>query len=458
MNIIIIGAGEVGNTLGEKLSMDDHDVTIIEPKPDRVRELQEDLDVSVIEGSGTDPQALRKAGIEDADLLICVADRDEVNITACIIAEAWGRKYLIKIARIRNMGIVTDSKMSEHKYLPVDFIINPELVAVDRIIDAVRFPQVTEILRFAAGRIALAEIELERNHWASGKTIMEIAEMKNLPVLIAMADDEGKMSVPGGNYRLQEGMKLHLIAKITDLGGILKRLTGKGSTYTDVIVGGGTYFGELISQRLTEEGIRVKLIESNRKRAFQLADNLRGVLVLNGDTTDTDLLTEEGINSCDLFVSVTDDDEVNVVSSLIASKSGAQRTVTLIKNGRLAGRLSKVNLGMIVSPRLVAVDHILHFISRGKLFSVSNIEGNTDINVLEFELNKTSLIVEMVLKDIKFPALTLIGAVIRNEQEFIPDGNFKLQKGDRILVFTVSSSVDELEKLIQGRGRAVTRR
>ncbi|MBN2722815.1 MAG: Trk system potassium transporter TrkA [Deltaproteobacteria bacterium] len=458
MKVIITGAGEVGHTLGEKLSSEEHDVTIIEPNPARAREIMEELDVQVIESSATDPSILRKAGIENADLLVCVADKDEVNITASLIAQAYGKRKLQKIARIRNMGMVTDYKMSARKFLPVDFIINPELVAVDRIIDAVRFPQVTEIVRFSGGRIALAEIEIGKEHWAIGKTIAEINEMKSMPVLIAMAEENGKLLVPGGGFQLKEGVKLHLIARIGDLGGVLKKLTGKGSTYRDVMVAGGTYFGELIAAKLSEEGIRVKLIESDRKKAFRLADALSGVLVLNGDTTDTELLAEEGIESCDLFVSVTDDDEVNVVSSLIAVKSGASRTVTLIKNGRLATRLAKVDLGMIISPRLVAVDHILHFISHGRLFSVSNIEGSTDINVLEFDIKSSNNLCGLTLREIKFPPLTLIGAVIRDEKDYIPDGNFKLEPSDRILVFTASNSIVELETLMESHGSTVTRR
>ncbi|MBU1239710.1 Trk system potassium transporter TrkA [Myxococcota bacterium] len=458
MDIIIVGAGEVGSALAGKLSREGHDVTVVESGREKLELLQERFDVQGVLGSGTEPEILLAAGIARVDACVAVTDSDSTNIVVCMMAKAYGKPEIRKMARLRSDTLLSELDITLKTHLPVDWVVHPEVLAVRRIVDKVRYPQLDEIIRFVSGKVAVAGLTLKKGHPVVGKTIEELRKARQLPFLIGLVIRKGEISIPRGTMLLAEGDLIYIIAPVQKLGQILKAFTAEGSTYRQVMIAGGTVLAEKIGQKLAREGIRVKMLVSGKKAALALAERNESILVIDSEPTDLATLTEEAGESLDLFVAATGQDEVNVVASMLAQQAGVPHTVTVVRKRKLAQRLAGLPLGMIVSPRSVAVEHILHMLrenSRFELDSFSPLEGT---KVREFTIQETSPMVNRLVRELSFPVQTLVGALVRGNRVVIPDGDTKLQVGDRALCFALSSSLEPLEGFWEQSGDKVIRR
>jgi trk/ktr system potassium uptake protein len=458
MKICIIGAGEVGTALAGKLSREGNDITIVDTRLERIQNIEERFDVQAITGSGTDPDILLSAGIETADVCVAVTDSDSVNMVISLLAKAYGKKDLKKMARLRSENLLDKITHGLQNDIPVDLVIHPEVLAVRRIIDKIRYPQIDEIARFSSGKVAVAGFTLKESHSAVGQTVQQLRSIRKLPFLVAVVVRKEKAFIPNGDTVLTIGDRVYIIASVQRLGMILKACTGEGSSYREVMITGSTVLAENIALKLSREGIRVKMLVSGKKNALALAERLEDVIVLNSEPTDLSTISNEAGEKLDMFISATDGDELNVVSSLLAKEAGVSHTITVVRKRKLAHRLRSLPLGMVVSPRSLAVEHILHVLRDGIMYELDAFSPLHGARVREFTLNTNSPMCNKQIMDLTFPEETLVGAIVRRNRVFIPEGTSVLQAGDQALCFALQSSLEPLDGLFKESLSEKTRR
>lgn len=447
MRIIVIGAGVVGYTIAERLSSEGQDVVVIERDERRVKEVKETLDVKAIEGNGSSPRVLKEAGIEQADMVIAVTDSDEVNMIACLIANSQSR-IPKKIIRVRNPEYLSYEKLFIGGPLGIDFNINPGLVAAERILKIIHVPGATDVVDFSAGTVKLIGIRLDNDSEVIGKRLRDLKELHpHNRVLVATIYRGRETIIPDGSEVLERGDHLFIVTVPEEIPKVLQLFGKKESAGRKVMIVGGGYIGSYIARRLEEEDFLVKIIERDEKRCNYLAEMLEKSLVLHGDGTDQELLKEEGIGDINTFVSVTNDEEDNILISLLAKNLGAERVIALVDKPEYLSLISTIGVDVVVSPRLASVSSILQFIRRGKILSVTTLVEER-VEAIETLAMETSDIVGRPIKDIKFPEGALIGAVCKGDQALIPDGETVIDPGDKVVIFALRKAIPKVEKAL----------
>ena len=447
MKVIIIGAGVVGYTIAERLSSEGQDVVIIEKDERRVREVKETLDVKVIEGNGSSPRVLKEAGIEQADMVIAVTDSDEVNMIACLIANSQTR-IPKKIIRVRNPEYLGYEKLFVGGPLGIDFNINPGLVAAERILRIIHVPGATDVVDFSEGAVKLIGIRLDKDGSVIGKRLRDLKELHpHNRVLVAAIYRGTETIIPDGSETIERGDHLFVVALPGEIPKVLQLFGKKGSAGRKVMIVGGGYIGSYIARKLEREDFLVKIIEKDEKRCNYLAGILEKSLVLHGDGTDQELLKEEGIDDINTFVSVTNDEEDNILISLLAKNLGAKRAIALVDKPEYLSLVSAIGVDVVVSPRLASVSSILQFVRRGKILSVTTLVEER-VEAIETVAMETSDIVGRPVKDIKFPQGAIIGAVCKGDQAMIPDGETVIDPGDKVIIFALRKAIPQVEKAL----------
>lgn len=445
MKVIIIGAGVVGYTIAQRLASEGQDVVVIEKDGTKVKEINDTLDVKVIEGNGSSPKVLKEAGIEHADMVLAVTDSDEVNMIACLIA-GLQTKIPKRIARIRNPDYTGYPELFREGSLAIDFTINPAVAAAERILKIIDIPGATDVVDFAKGLIKLVGIRLDKGSKPVGKRLKELNELHpDNKVLIASVYRGPETIVPDGGEVLREGDLVFVVTVSAGIASVL-RFFGKGEEPgRKVMIVGGGGIGAYLAKKLEERNFIVKVIEKDAKRCSYLAEVLKKSLVLHGDGTDHELLKEEGIEDIDTFIAVTNDEEDNILISLLAKSMGVGRVITLIDKPEYVSLTSKIGVDVTVSPRLASVSSILQFVRRGKVISVTTLMGER-MEAIETIAMETSDIVNKPLRDIKFPGGAIIGAVVRGGEAIIPNGDTVIHSGDDVIIFALRGSVPKVEK------------
>lgn len=445
MKVIIVGAGVVGYTIAEKLSSENHEVVLIERDEARVKKVKESLDVKVIEGSGSSPRVLKEAGIEHADMLIAVTDSDETNMIACLVANMQTRVPK-KIARIRNPDYTGYPGLLSEGDLSIDFNINPARAAAERILKIIDVPGAYDVIDFSKGVVKLIGIRLERESELVGKRLQDLKALHpDNKVLIASIYRGSETIVPDGRVELKEDDLVFVVTVPLGISRVLKLFgKGEGVGRKFMVVGGG-YIGLYIARHLEERNFLVKIIERDEKRCSYLAEVLDRTLILHGDGTDQELLKEEGIEDIDTFIAVTNDEEDNILISLLAKSLGASRVITLIDKPEYISLVSTIGVDVVVSPRLASVSSILQFVRKGKVLSVTTLMEER-MEAIETIAMDTSDMVNKPIKKIKFPKGAIIGAVIRDDTVIIPDGETVIHPGDDVVIFALRKVVPKVEK------------
>jgi trk system potassium uptake protein TrkA len=449
MNIIIIGAGVVGRTIARKFSGEGQDIVIIEKDEHTIKELQESLDVKIIQGSGSSPEVLARAGIEQAEMVIAVTNSDEVNMIACLIAETQSRVPK-KIARIRNPDYLNYTEIFQRDYLDLDFIINPERVAADRILKILETPGAIDVMDFIEGNLKLVGVKLSADSELTGKKARDLGAFFTNGNIIIVAIYRGDQTIiPQGKTVLEEGDLVFALTHQEEASSI-PRLFGKinddkGSDKI-MIIGGGDV-GFFLAVALEDKGHQVKIIEKNATRCEFLAEKLNKTIVISGDGTDQSLLKEENISDLDTFIAVTNDEEANILTSLLSKRLGARRSVALIDKPEYLSMVSTIGVDVAVSPRLASVSDILQFIRKGKVLSVKTLMEER-VEAMETIAMETADIVGTPIKDIKFPMGAIIGAVVKGDDVLLPTGDTIIEPGDRVVIFTLPKTIPQVEKLL----------
>lgn len=447
MRVIIIGAGVVGNTIAKKLSLEGHDVVLIEKDEKRVKELSESLDVKIIHGSGSSPRTLMEAGIEKVEMIIAVTDSDEVNMVACLIAGAQS-KVPKKIARIREREYASYTKIFEQDYLDLDLNINPEKVAAERILKIVEIPGAVEVEDFIGGKLKLVACRLNKKSPVAGKALKDLNELHpEEKILIVAVYRGGETIIPGGTTVLENDDLVFAITVPREAKRVLKTLGAVEAKGNRVLIVGGGDVGFYLAERLEKMDYFVKVIERNESRCGFLAEKLDKTVVICGDGTDQTLLMEENVSDVDTFIAVTNDEEANILTSLLSKRLGAQRSIALIDKQEYLSMVSTIGIDVAVSPRLSSVSGILQFVRRGKILSVTTLMEER-VEAIETIAMETSDIVDKPLKSIKFPKGAIIGAVVKDDQVYMPVGETIIRPGDKVVIFALRETIPKVEKTL----------
>ncbi|ATX79063.1 trk system potassium uptake protein TrkA [Mariprofundus aestuarium] len=451
MNVIILGAGEVGYHIAHRLATEGNNVAVVDQDEVRLQVIADAMDVKTICGKASHPRILEAAGAADADLLIAVTTNDEVNMLACQVAHSLF-KVPTKLARVREADYALHrDQLIGRDDLPIDVIISPEGEAAKVVMGSLNVSSALDAREFFGGSIQLVEFVVRPKSLLAGLSLKEFPEvMGGLGVYVVAHEHNEGWSVPKGDTVLLAGDSIYVAVSRKQLDKLMETLdmACHSPLGRNIMIVGGGHIGFIVASELEKAGALVKLIEYNADRAEWLSDQFNNVIVIQGDALDQKLLEEENIDKMDDFLAVTNDDETNILSSLISKRYGVPHVVTLVNRSIYTQLVRQIGLDVTVSPRLSTVASILSFVRKGRIHGMASIaDGN--LEVLEAEALETSAILHTPLKDLALPDDTVIGAILRDGQIIVPNGTVEVEPHDHVLIVTTSTSIPAVEKLFE---------
>ncbi len=444
MKIIIIGAGEVGFNIAQRLSEENHDVVVIEKDPNKIRHIQNVIDVQAILGSGTNASTLGEAGIKESDIIVAATDSDEVNLIACFYAQ-YLTDYITKIARVRNPDYMEHREVFNQDFLNIDLLINPESEMVASMLRLTEVPVASEVIDFVDGRIKLIGITIKDDSPLVGRKLSSFTDLEHI-ILIGVIVRGEAVIIPKGQDTIQANDLIYCVTRREEVPNIFRLLNLREEGLSRIMIVGGGETGLALATSLDTTTINTKIIERDGQRCLELAEKLENVVVLNGDGTDRELLMEENVADVDIMVAVTGDEENNVLISLLGKALGAKKTVTRIGKLSYIPLVSAIGIDTVVSPRLSVIRAILQYIRKGKVICVAPLKGE-GAEAIEFEALETSDIVNTPLSKVKFPKEAIVGAIVRGEEVIIPRGHNVIKPHDHLIIFALKGAIPKLEKL-----------
>jgi len=447
LKVVIVGAGEVGFHVASRLAHENKDVVVIDKDSDAIRRVSDNIDVQVIVGSGSSPVSLEDAGIKEAEVLLAVTNSDETNLVACLVANIIS-PYTKKLARVRNADFDKYHATFRDHAPHIDTLINPEIEVVKTIDRLMSMPGAVDVGKFANGRVKFIGINLDKEARLAGSRLHEIPAMlgKPSPLIVAIIRDE-ELIIPSGDDRLLPGDLVYFISEEDNILDTLAVFDKHAEPVNRVLIVGGGRIGSRLATLLDDKPIYTKIIEKNPDICAELAEKLNKVVVLHGDGSDQGLLNEENIQETDFVITLTDDEEINILASLLAKRMGARKTITKISKFSYFSLMSMIGIEQVVSPRLSAINTILQHIRRGKVLSSLSIKGE-QAEFMEAVALETSEIVGKPLKNISFPKGALVTSIIRNDNIIIPSGDSVIEPDDRIIIFATMQAIPKIEKIL----------
>ncbi len=449
MKIIIAGAGEVGFHLAKLLSYESQEITLIDTDKESLVYADTHLDIKVIRGDATSIAVLKDARIESSDLFIAVTSSETTNITLCVLAKQLGSQKTI--ARISNTEFIRHKEEIGFTEFGIDELISPESLAAAEIELSLKQSSFNDTYEFENGALTMVGLTLSRSASFVGKTVKEAArifsEIHFVPIAIQRFGTQYTI-IPRGDTVFKRGDNVVFIT--TEGGGEdLCRLTGKANRdIKNVMILGGTQIGFKTARDLSNKGFNVKLFEANRERAFDIADELPNVLVINSDGKNVDVLEEENIADMDAFIAVGNNSETNIMSCLVAKSKEVKKTVALVENMDYFELSHSVGIETLINKKLLAANTIFRYIRKGEVVAMTKL-NNMNAELLEFEVKPTSAICNKYIKNLDFPRSAIIGGVVRNGEGIIALGDFKIREGDRIVVCSLLQSIKGVERLFR---------
>lgn len=446
MKIIIIGAGQVGFYVASRLAHENKDVVVIDTSPEAIRQVSEKIDVNAIVGSGSSPTVLKEAGIKEANILLAVTDSDETNLVACLMADTISPTTK-KLARIRKRDYDEYHEVFQKNSPHIDTIINPEIEVVKTIERFMSVPGAVDVGEFADGRLMLIGIIMDKDARLAGVKLVDLSAKIGTRTLVVAVVREDETIIPRGDDRLYPGDLIYFISEQRHLEQILKAFNKQVNPIRRAMIAGGGRIGLRLAESLERQSIHTKLIERSPERCAEIVEQINKVLVIQGDASDQALLIEENIADMDVVVTLTNDEETNILVSLLAKKMGARKTITKLSKFGYFSLMSTIGLEQVVSPRLSAVNSILQHIRRGKVLSARTMTDEK-AEVLEAIALETSDIVGKPLNRTNIPKGALVIAIIRDDAIEIPSGNSVIQPNDRIIIFAKREVMPKIEKIL----------
>jgi len=452
MKIIILGAGQVGASSADVLSGESNDVTLVDIDSNLLRPLQDRLDIRTVAGNAAHPNILRQAGAEDADLLLAVTNSDEVNLVACTIASAIFDTPT-KMARIRASEFLACREIFDSDAFPVDVLISPEQILTNHIMRLVEYPSALQVLDFAGGRIQLAGVRAYHGGPLVGHPLLELRDhMPNIDARVAAIYRQDKVITPVADTIVEAEDEVFFVAANENISDVMSEMRKVDKSVNRVMLAGGGNIGARLATNLEDKGYRVKIIERNPRCAESVADRLNNTVVLLGDAADEELLRQENIDSMDIFCAVTNNDEANILSAILAKRLGARRVMALINRSVYVDLFEHSELDIVISPRLATVGTILAHIRRGDVVAVHSLKGGRAeaIEAVAHGNRNSSRVVGRGVRDLPLPPGTGIGAILRNDEVLIAHKGTIIESGDHIILFLVDKKyIPEVERLFQ---------
>ncbi len=451
MKIIILGAGQVGSTVAATLASESNDITIVDVESQRIRALQDRLDVQVVLGHGSHPEVLRRAGAEDADLILAVTNSDETNMIACQIAYTLFHTPT-KIARVRAKEYLSYPQLFAQEALPIDVLISPEQVVTEYIQRLIEFPGALQVLDFANGKVRLVAVRAIHGGPLVGHAIMELKQhMPGIQTRVAAIFRRGNPIIPTGDTIVEVDDEVFFIAARKNIRAVMAELRKLDKPVKRIIIAGGGNIGTRLAKAL-EHKYQVKIIDRNLQRSKDVWAQLERTIVLNGDVADASLLLEENIENTDVFCAMTNDDEANILSSMLAKRLGARKVMAIINRPEYVDLVQNDLIDIAISPQQVTIGSLLAHVRRGDVAAVHSLRRGAAeaIEAVAHGDKRSSKVVGRKIKEIKLPKGATIGAIVRGEEVHVSHSELMVEAEDHVILFVVDKKrIVEVERLFQ---------
>ncbi|MCY4044866.1 MAG: Trk system potassium transporter TrkA [Cellvibrionales bacterium] len=451
MKILLLGAGSVGESLAENLTIEQNDIVIIDQDAKRLKDLQDRLDIATVCGHAAFPNVLHKAGAEDADMLIAVTDSDEINMLACQLAHTLFR-ISTKICRIRSNAFLSHDKLFAKDAIPIDHVISPEKLVTKYIKSLLDHPGALQVVDFAESRVRMVAVKAFYGGPIVGQALNQIPE--HLPLLdtrVAAIYRRDRSIIPEGSTVVEVDDEVFFIAATDHVALMMSELRGKDKPYKRIMIVGASDIGSRLAQSI-EGKYQVKLIDRDKERCKQLSEVLNRTIILHGEPSDKELLLSENIDSCDVFCALTDDDEDNIMSALLAKRLGANKVISLIRNTAYVDLVQGGDIDIALSPQQITVGNLLKHARRGEMSNVYSLRRGAAeaVEIIAKGDKKTSKVVGRKIEEINLPEGVTIGAIVRGDEVIIAHRYITIENNDHVICFLVDKNkIKEVEKLFQ---------
>ena len=447
MKIIIAGAGEVGFHLAKLLSFESQDITLIDTHRDSLSYADTHLDIRVVRGDATSIKVLEDSNVTDTDLVIAVTSSETTNITVCVLAKQLGAKRTI--ARISNTEFIDRKDEVGFTKFGIDELISPESLAANEIELLLNQSAFNDTYEFEGGALTMIGLHLNRTNSFIDKTVKEVASvfpnLKYVPIAMQRYGTQHTI-IPRGDTQFKEGDQVYFITTKEGVDEIYE-LTGKERhEIRNVMILGGSNIGYKTASDLCKNRFNVKLIENDKEKAFEIADDIPSCLVINGDGRNVELLLEEDVQDMDAFISVTGNSETNIMSCLVAKSKGVKKTIALVENMDYFQLSHSIGIDTLINKKLLAANNIFRYIRKGEVVAMTKL-NNMNAELLEFVVTPSSNVTNKTIRDLDIPRSAIIGGVVRDGEGQIALGDFKIQSGDRVVVCCQPQSISKVEKL-----------
>ena len=450
MKIIILGAGQVGGTLAEHLASEANDITVVDTDGERLRDLGDRLDIRTVQGRASLPNVLRQAGADDADMLVAVTNSDETNMVACQVAYTLFHTPT-KIARVREAAYLTrGQELFDNDAIPVDVLISPEHVVTNYIKRLIEHPGALQVIDFAEGKAQLVAVKAYYGGPLIGQQLRQLREhMPNVDTRVAAIFRRDRPITPRGDTVIEADDEVFFIAAKANIRAVMSEMRRLDESYKRIVIAGGGQIGERLAEAI-ESRYQVKIIEMNPARCRYLSDTLDSTVVLQGSASDRDLMLEENIADADVFLALTNDDEANIMSSLLAKRLGAKKVMTIINNPAYVDLIQGGEIDIAISPQLATIGTLLAHVRRGDIVSVHSLRRGAAeaIEAIAHGDSRSSKVIGRSIGEINLPPGTTIGAIIRDEEVLIAHDSTVINAGDHVILFLVDKKhIRDVEQL-----------
>ncbi|MFN4009690.1 MAG: Trk system potassium transporter TrkA [Pannonibacter sp.] len=452
MKVVICGAGQVGYGIAERLAAEQNDVSVIDSSPKLVNAISDQLDVRGFVGNGAHPDVLAQAGADQADMIIAVTLYDEVNMVACQVAHSLFN-VPTKVARVRAQSYLQGrwSNLFAREHLPIDVIISPEIEVGDMVLRRLALPGAAETVRFADDQVVMVGIVCQEDCPVVDTPLQQLTDLfPDLGAVVVGVFRGGKLFVPKSSDQLLVDDLAYVVARRDQVRRTLGIFGHEEPEANRVVIAGGGNIGLYVAKALEQRQskTRIKVIESSRERAVGIANELKRSVILHGSALDQAILEEADVSAADTMVALTNDDEVNILSCVMAKKMGCRRNLSLLNNPSYPAFANALGIDAYISPRTVTISRILQHVRRGRIRGVHSLQ-NGAAEVIEAEALETSPLVGRPLRDIDLPDGIRIGAVFRAGKVLMPNGGMQIQARDRIVIFAMANRVRQVEQMFR---------
>ncbi len=450
MQVIICGAGQVGSSIARYLASEDADITVIDQAPELVHKIADSLDVKGLVGFASHPDVLERAGAADADMVIAVTYADEVNMVACQICHSLF-DVPTKIARVRHQSYLNPmwADLFSSDNMPIDVIISPEIEVARAIARRLELPGAFDVIPLADGKVSLIGVHCTEECPVLDTPLRQLTDLfPDLHIVVIGIAREGENLVPSGDDELRAGDDVYFVAETDHIPRAMPAFGHEETEARRVVIVGGGNIGLSLAQIVEKNHphVSMKVIEIDKKRAEFVAQTLERAVVIHGSALDVEILEEANAGNAETVIAVTNDDEVNILASMLAKRQGCRRATTLINKTSYGPLMGNMGIETVVNPRMITVSRILEHVRRGRIRAVHTLaEGFGEL--IEAEALETSSLVGVPLREAKLPKGVVLGAIVRDGEVVIPRGGTVVRAGDLVILFAASEAVKKVEKL-----------